>query len=162
MLIATRLDAHQAALDQCVDLVVVARTIVGDYAPLAFQAGRALVFETATSEVVIRGNRQAIECVVVNLVDNALRAEPSGGAVIVRVREGGVVEVADHGPGVEEQDRERIFEPFWRKSDSTSGVGLGLAIAKDIVDAHGGKISVEKTPGGGATFKLCFAVSAPR
>jgi two-component system, OmpR family, sensor kinase len=49
-----------------------------------------------------------------------------------------------------------IFEPFWRKSDVAPGTGLGLAIAKELIDAHGGGIWVETTPGGGATFKISF------
>jgi len=54
--------------------------------------------------------------------------------------EGATASVIDHGAGVAAEDRERIFEPFWRKSDSTPGAGLGLAIAKEIMDAHGGRI----------------------
>jgi two-component system OmpR family sensor kinase len=63
----------------------------------------------------------------------------------------------DHGEGVEDDDRERIFEPFWRKSETTPGAGLGLAIAREIVEAHGGRIVVAPTPGGGATFRLALA-----
>jgi signal transduction histidine kinase len=94
--------------------------------------------------------------VLTNLIDNALRAEPSKGSVVVRIDSDKIVEVIDHGEGIAAADREMIFEPFWRKSESSPGTGLGLAIAKEIVDAHGGRIWVEDTPGGGATFKLAF------
>jgi signal transduction histidine kinase len=69
-------------------------------------------------------------------------------------RRGFIANLAD--TGVAESDREAIFEPFWRKSDVTPGAGLGLAIAKEIVEAHRGSIRVEETPGGGATFKMSF------
>jgi signal transduction histidine kinase len=74
----------------------------------------------------------------------------------VRVNEDATVEVIDHGEGVAETDRELVFEPFWRKTNAKPGTGLGLAIAREIVAAHGGRIWVEDTPGGGATFKLSF------
>ncbi|HMK89134.1 MAG TPA: HAMP domain-containing sensor histidine kinase, partial [Methylocystis sp.] len=79
----------------------------------------------------------------------------------LRVEANGIIAVIDHGKGVAPADRNRIFERFWRKSDSDSGSGLGLAIAKDIMDAHGGRIWVEETPGGGATFKLSFPPAHP-
>lgn len=62
--------------------------------------------------------------------------------------------MVDHGEGVGEFDREMIFEPFWRKNGTTPGTGLGLAIAKELVEKHRGRIWVEDTPGGGATFKI--------
>ncbi len=91
-----------------------------------------------------------------NLIDNALHAEPEGGLVLVKVTGRAVVEVIDHGEGVAECDREMIFEPFWRKSETRPGTGLGLSIARELVSMHGGHIWVEETPGGGATFKLAF------
>jgi signal transduction histidine kinase len=66
------------------------------------------------------------------------------------------VEVVDHGEGVAVEDREKIFEPFWRRSDAHPGTGLGLTIAKELMEALGGQIWVEETPDGGATFKLRF------
>lgn len=156
LLIAARLDARQAKLDEQVDLVAVARSVVGDYAPLAFQAGRSLAFEAPAVPVQVIGNRHAIESMIVNLIDNALRLEPLCGSVTVRVLAEYVVEVEDHGPGVSEGDREAIFEPFWRKTEATRGAGLGLAIVKELADTLGARILVEDTPGGGATFSLRF------
>ena len=98
--------------------------------------------------------------IISNLIDNALRAEPAGGAVIVRVGSDATVAVIDHGEGIAESDRTLIFEPFWRKTEATPGSGLGLAIAKELVEALGGRIWIEETPGGGATFKLWFSLTA--
>jgi signal transduction histidine kinase len=109
--------------------------------------------------MLVRGNQRAIDCVVTNLVDNALRAEPKDGTIVVRVDEDGIVAIIDHGEGVAPAIREMVFEAFWRKTEATSGTGLGLAIAKEIMDAHGGRIWVEDTPGGGATFKIALALS---
>jgi len=58
---------------------------------------------------------------------------------------------------VKREERELVFEPFWRKSRATPGSGLGLAIARELLEKLGGRIWVEDTPGGGATFKLSFA-----
>ena len=89
-----------------------------------------------------------------------LRAEPEGGTVVVRVGEDATVEVIDHGEGVAESDRELIFEPFWRKNEATPGTGSGFAIAKELTETLGGRIWIEDTPGGGATFKLSFPRAA--
>jgi signal transduction histidine kinase len=154
MLIAARLTERQASLDQKVDLADAIRQVVTDYSPLVLDCDRRIEFETATPPIFVRGNRRAIESVVANLIDNALRAEPLGGTVLVRVSADAVVEVVDHGEGVALSDREMIFEPFWRKSEATPGTGLGLAIAKELIEKLGGRIWVEDTPHGGATFKL--------
>lgn len=156
MLVSTRLAEGQVALDQRVNLDKTVRQLVSDLVPLAMDRDRFLDFEGAPSPLVTRGNQRAIQSVLTNLIDNALREEPKGGTVCVRTDDDGVIAVIDHGEGVASADREMIFERFWRKSDATSGTGLGLAISKDIMDAHGGHIWVEETPGGGATFKLWF------
>jgi signal transduction histidine kinase len=99
--------------------------------------------------------KSVCESVVDNLVDNALRAEPVNRPV-VRVAQRSILEVIDHGEGVAREDRRMIFEPFSRKSETTPGAGLGLAIVREFVDLHGGEVSVEETPGGGATFRVAL------
>ncbi len=139
-----------------VDLVSIANSVASDAAMLAIKHRRRVEFEAPNAPVIIRGSEFALQSVIANLLDNALRAEPEGGAVTIRVGADAIVEIIDHGEGVAETDRELIFEPFWRKSELTPGAGLGLAIAKELVKALGGRIWVEETPGGGATFKLSF------
>jgi two-component system sensor histidine kinase KdpD len=103
-----------------------------------------------------------VEQALTNLLENAARYTPVGSAVMVRAGEasgGAEVEVAvvDHGPGVAEEERERIFDEFYRLragGGGPFGTGMGLAIVKGIVEAHGGRIRVTETPGGGATFAL--------
>jgi signal transduction histidine kinase len=157
LLISARLAENQAAVAQEVDLVRAARAATADYSPLVFVSGRRIAFEAETARLPIRANAQAVGCVIANLIDNALRAEPEGGTVLVRVRRDAVVEVVDHGAGVALQDRELIFEPFWRKSED--GSGLGLAISKELIEKLGGAIRVRETPQGGATFELQFQKS---
>jgi two-component system OmpR family sensor kinase len=160
MLIAARLNERQASLEQQLDLASAIRKIVVDYSPLVIECERHIEFDAPEDPVTVRGNARAIECVVANLIDNALRVEPVGGTVIVRVTADAVVSVTDHGEGVDPGDRELIFEPFWRKNEVTPGTGLGLAISKELMDKHDGRIWVEDTPGGGATFKLWFPAAA--
>jgi K+-sensing histidine kinase KdpD len=107
-----------------------------------------------------------VEQVLSNLLENAARYTPPGTAVTVRAAAVGddevEVAVVDHGPGVAEQERERIFDQFYRlraEGQGPVGTGMGLAIVKGIAEAHGGRIWVEATPGGGATFVLRLPVS---
>ena len=130
--------------------------MTADLAIVAIDNERQLEFEAPLASVIIRGTEYALKSIIANLINNALRTEPEGGTVIVRVREDAAVEVVDHGEGVAESDRELIFEPFWRKNEATPGTGLGLAISKELTEILGGRIWVEDTPGGGATFKLWF------
>lgn len=97
--------------------------------------------------------------VVVNLLGNAIRHTPSGGHVEVRLRADHagtrvVFEVRDDGPGVPAEHLERIFDAFFQAPGATGGMGLGLALSRDVVVLHGGRIEVESPPGAGATFRV--------
>ena len=89
--------------------------------------------------------------VIVNLVDNAVAAGPPASATVRSANGRLVIEVADRGTGVPEEDREKIFEPFF--TGKTQGTGLGLAIARRVIEQHGGTIGVFDNPGGGALFR---------
>jgi two-component system sensor histidine kinase KdpD len=103
----------------------------------------------------VDGDYSQLDQVVTNLLENAARYAPPGSTVRVTARsvgDGGVeLRVADEGIGVPEWERARVFEPF-RRGEGSASSGVGLAICKAVVDAHGGRISVHRTPGGGATF----------
>lgn len=102
-----------------------------------------------------------LERAFANLFENAIR-HGEGRPVLVRSRQIGgrlVIRVTDQGPGIPEHERERIFEPFYRRQDSNHGFGLGLAIARGFVDANGGEIAVESVPGQGSTFVVSFPVT---
>jgi signal transduction histidine kinase len=109
----------------------------------------------------VRGDEGAVRRAVRNLVDNAIKYTPAGGAVELSLApEGGtaIITVADTGIGLDPADAERIFEPFVRldaaRARETGGSGLGLAIARSIAIAHGGSLSVESAPGAGSRFTL--------
>lgn len=113
----------------------------------------------------IHGEQNKVRQCIQNIVGNAMRYSPEGsplelGVVIDPARREASVEIIDHGEGVPEQIREKIFERFWRADTSrareTGGSGLGLAIVAAIMKSHGGKVDVVDTPGGGATFRLIF------
>jgi signal transduction histidine kinase len=100
-----------------------------------------------------------VERMVDNLIANALRHTPAGTAVQVRVeaRDGGVViAVDDAGPGVAGEEREAIFEPFRRGSDvgAAAGTGIGLSLVAQFAALHGGRVWVEESPAGGASFRV--------
>ena len=100
----------------------------------------------------------AIRIVVDNLLRNAIDHSPASGSVTVAVGPGPRITIDDRGPGIPADQRERVFQPFARGVHANTdraagtGIGLGLAICKRIVDGHRGQISVEDSPGGGARF----------
>ena len=122
-------------------------------------SGHELVLDLAGRPLVVVGERGRLEQVVVNLISNAIKYSPAGGEVTVRgERENGEIQVGvtDRGLGIPAAQQEQIFAKFFRVDapDRTtiSGSGLGLALAREIVEAHGGAIGFESTEGRGSTF----------
>ena len=121
----------------------------------------AVEFRTELEPCTIVGAPQRVERAVSNLVDNARKWSPEGGAVVeISVRDG-VVEVRDHGPGIDEKDAPLVFNRFYRSAAARAlpGAGLGLAIVKQIADAHGGTVRAENAPDGGAVVWLRLSPS---
>ena len=100
-----------------------------------------------------------VEQVLINLLENALKYTPAASPIAIGAAvEGGamVIEVADRGPGVAAEERERVFEKFYQVARGGGGAGLGLAICRGVIDAHGGRIWVEAREGGGAAFRFAL------
>lgn len=114
---------------------------------------RKIKMDLMRSEVL--GNKDSLVEMIEILLDNAFKYG-KGKDVIIRTKNGGIVEVQDHGVGIAKEDLPHIFDRFYRsdKSRGTDGYGLGLSIAKSIVDLHKGKIEVESKVGKGSTFKV--------
>jgi PAS domain S-box-containing protein len=121
-------------------------------------AERSLRLDTDFAEASgpVLADRARILQVFANLIGNAIRFSPEGGQVTVRAkRENGGIRfsISDQGPGITEESMPHLFDPFWQAATTgTGGAGLGLAIARGIVEAHGGRIWAESVPGSGSTF----------
>jgi two-component system sensor histidine kinase MprB len=108
-----------------------------------------------TTPSVVAGSPPALARAVSNLLDNALKWGPPETPVDVTVG-AGVVSVRDYGPGIDPEDVPRVFDRFYRAAAARTmpGSGLGLAIVRQVAEAHGGAVSVDAAPGGGALFTL--------
>lgn len=142
--------------------------LVSFFRPLLDERALELDIDLAPDALLAEFDGVRVEQVVTNLLSNAIRYSKPASAIRVRshlVVEDGerVIElsVSDTGPGVADENRERIFEPYVRADDARDdgGLGLGLAICKRIVDAHGGRIWVEDDPGGGSRFAFTLPLT---
>jgi two-component system, chemotaxis family, CheB/CheR fusion protein len=156
-----RLEAGKLVLEpEPIDLVEVARSAVETARRLA--EGQRVVLE-ADGPVPVEGDPARLEQVILNLLTNAVHHARGSEQVDVRVRaepEFARVEVQDYGPGISARDQRRLFRRFHQAAGERhgGGLGLGLYIAREIVELHGGQIGVDSTPGDGAVF--WFAVPA--
>jgi signal transduction histidine kinase len=139
--------------------------VAGDALRLCEPAARAqsvAIERSLRPGVVVRGDADGLHQVLVNLLTNALQAMPGGGRLRVAVDQGpdgALLTVADSGCGIQEQDLPHLFEPFFTtkndgKDHTRRGTGLGLSVSYGIVTAHGGRITVQSTPGAGTTFTI--------
>ena len=138
-------------------------------APGHDQPSTALVAEAASVEVV--ADRRRVEEVLTNLIENAIKYSPEGGEVRVRVAAEGrtaLVEVVDQGIGISAEDQARVFDRFFRASGAGErlhrghhGLGLGLYIARELVQRHGGEMGVRSTAGAGSVFWFRLPLDGP-
>jgi two-component system phosphate regulon sensor histidine kinase PhoR len=154
----SRLESGEAPLSRVpLDIARLVRDTVARLLPQAERAGVSLTVEVKEGPPPVSADAEMLERVVVNLVSNAIKFTPPGGAVRVWAapEDGSVrVSVSDTGVGILPEDLPRIFERFFKadRSRGGGGAGLGLAIARHAVEAHGGAISATSTPGEGSTF----------
>jgi signal transduction histidine kinase len=150
---------QQVQIDELVEETVAAM------APAAQAGGISVRAEIDPALAPATANPERIQRVLFNLIQNAIRHTPADGSVTVRAARIGStveIEVADTGEGIAPDDRERVFEPFAQGADRASrtdgSAGLGLAISRAIVEAHGGRIWVESEPGKGTDFYFTLPV----
>jgi signal transduction histidine kinase/CheY-like chemotaxis protein len=113
----------------------------------------------------VMADRQRVVQVLSNLLSNAIKFSPPGGHVALDLQQSDrdlCVAISDQGPGIPESDRQHIFDKYWRTQGERGGEGLGLAIAKWLIEAHGGRIGVDSQPGGGSRFWFTLPLAAPR
>jgi signal transduction histidine kinase len=144
------------------------REIVDAFAPLARE--KSVTFSVEADEgVLARADPDALRQVMLNLLDNAVKYGPPGQTVRVRAELRGLalrIAVDDRGPGVPWEERRAVWEPYRRLArdaeGATGGSGIGLAVVKDLVELHGGRVGVGEVPGGGARFwiELPYAMHA--
>ena len=144
-----------------VDLAVLVRMLLAGSRAAAEEAKLSLMAEIAPDLPLVSGEPDCLRRMLNNLVDNAFKFTPAGGRVTVRLwQDGGdvMLEVTDTGIGIQQDQLLRIFERFYQVDGSTtrrySGIGLGLALVKEIVEAHGGQVTAQSDVGKGSTFRV--------
>ena len=126
-------------------------------APLALEQGREIALLGATTPVWVKGNAEMIKRAIRNLAENALKHTPKDTVVEFVVEDNGTVTVLDRGPGISSEERDLIFQRFWRRDRNQQGSsGLGLSIVQRIAELHGATIEVQNRALGGAQFSLHF------
>jgi signal transduction histidine kinase len=140
------------------DLRAICAEVAEFAAPLALAKGKNIALSGSDASVWVNGNPEMLSRAIRNLVENAINYSPPGTTVEIVVEGSGMVRVLDEGPGIKEDERELIFQRFWRRDRRRTGnAGLGLSIVQRIADTHAATISVENRPTGGANFSLSFA-----
>ena len=154
-----------------VDAVDFVAGLAATHKAMLDEVGLKLVFEDATAdgELEVELDRDTITQAVTNLISNAMRYTPAPGTVTVRVGSdevGACISVQDTGIGIAKEDIPRVFGRFWRAEESRNrakgGLGVGLAVTKEIIDRHHGRIGVDSEQGVGTTFTLHIPLTQPK
>lgn len=159
VLTKSRIEAVEVKPDEKVDLATLSQDLAVYIAPLVIKEGRSIEVIGAELPAMINANAFAVEQALRNLVENAIKYSSRGSTITIEVlREAAEYQlrVIDRGRGVPEEARELIFERFHRADRRGVGSGLGLSIVRRVAEAHGGRVSVEDAPEGGAIFTLHF------
>ena len=160
LLLVARLETLSLNPDETIDLNGAAADIAAGFAPLALASNKTIELLRSDAPVIARTSAFALRAALGNLIENSINHTPAGTAVRIRVTKGPAIEVMDSGPGIPADQRELVFERFWRGDRSKNGAGLGLAIVQRIMAALNGSVTVADAPGGGALFTLVFPAVA--
>lgn len=144
--------AHNA-----LDLGEVLSGVVADLAPYAVARGYDLSLEKPEQPVRVTGERESLDRMIVNVIQNAVQYGGGRGSIAVRLSHSGIIDVQDEGPGIPFEERSRVFEPFYRRNPHGARAGLGLKMVRDIARAHGGDVFVVDGSFG-ATFRIKLPV----
>jgi signal transduction histidine kinase len=146
-------DENADEASQPLDLATLLETVTAD----ARDMDQPVTLAACPSTTVLMRPR-ALKRAIVNIVDNAVRYGGAAELSLADDRDEAVIRVLDHGPGIPAAERENVLRPFYRceasRSRDTGGIGLGLSIASDTINAHGGKMTLSETPGGGLTVEV--------
>jgi signal transduction histidine kinase len=157
-----KLDAHRfTVLHEEVDMTHLVQRVYAAFAEVARRRAMDYRVDILAQPVIVTDGDRVFQ-IVSNLLSNAFRWTPEGGRVELSLAEDGdwiTVVVADSGPGISAEERERIFRPFWSRDGG--GTGLGLAIARELAAALGGSINVRSEPGLGSRFELVLPALHP-
>jgi signal transduction histidine kinase len=159
LLRVARLDALPLDVTSEVDLRRIAADTVAYLAPWAVAQDHSLTFDAPQQAVLVRGNADAIADALRNLIENAVTYSPPQTDVAIAVTGDGAVSVGDRGPGIPVEDRQHVFERFWRGRQvdtAAHGAGLGLTIVAEIARAHGATTEISEHEAGGTRFTIRF------
>jgi PAS domain S-box-containing protein len=149
-----------------VDPLPLLREVGESVAPVAASHGQSLILDLPGSFPMVRADVSRVHQVLLNLLENAIKFAPKGGKIILKAREAedsAIVEVQDTGRGLSREEQKRVFEPYHRRvSDRSrfSGLGIGLALCKTLVELQGGQIWVRSRAGKGSTFAFSLPLEA--
>lgn len=159
LLALARSEPDAALTFERIDIAAIAREAIDETTAFARSRSVSIVLEV-DGDRFVRGDRVTLNLLARNLVDNAVRYSPTGSRVEVHVREQAgatLLEVDDAGPGIPEDDHERVFDRFYRRADATgSGSGLGLAIVRSVANAHGATVRLGRSTLGGLQVDVSF------
>jgi signal transduction histidine kinase len=148
-----------------IDVRPLLRGIADDMAAVASGNGQSLTLALAPSLPLVWADEERLRQVVLNLLVNATKFTPKGGNVTLKAKTKDttvVVEVEDTGPGISEEEQQRLFQAYHKRMNDRehlSGLGLGLALSRHLVELHGGKIWVESQVGKGSTFSFSIPLA---
>ncbi len=150
---------------ETLDMRPLLHNIANELLPVAAEKHQALTLDILTSVPMVNADKQRLEQVLFNLLTNAIKFSGEGSKIQLALRKEGnevVVEVKDNGPGISMEEQTRLFTPYYRiEADRQRfpGLGLGLALSKQLVELHGGKMWVESEIGKGSTFAFSLAAA---
>jgi two-component system phosphate regulon sensor histidine kinase PhoR len=149
------------------DLNTIVSNVMNTYSYHLHSEGFAPHIELANNLPMLSIDAEAVTEAIINLVDNAIKYSGEEKFLCLRTNRQGsmlAVEIEDHGVGIAEEHRKKIFDTFYRVGTAlvhnTKGSGLGLALVKHIMDAHGGRVEVDSVVGTGSTFRLLFPLES--